>query len=136
LPALTAVPFAERRTVPIVGFSDVTVLLAWAGQGGMVAIHGPVLTQLGHLPPEDAEAMFTLLERPDPPQGFSGLMPLSPGQARGRLLGGNLEVLSRLCSTDLISALQPGEPVILLLEDVGERPYRMDRALTQLLLSG
>ena len=61
---------------------------------------------------------------------------IAPGCAAGRLLGGNLEMLSRLCGTALAGALLPGEPVLLLLEEVGEQPYRIDRALTQLLESG
>jgi muramoyltetrapeptide carboxypeptidase len=51
-------------------------------------------------------------------------------------LGGNLELLSRLCGTPLAAALLPGEPVVLLLEEVSEAPYRIDRALTQLWLAG
>jgi muramoyltetrapeptide carboxypeptidase len=136
LPALQAFRTEERRTLPIVGFSDVTVLLAWATLGGMTAIHGPVVTQMGDLPPEDIAALFALLESSRPPGTMTPLQVLSPGTARGRLLGGNLEMLSRLCGTSLQRALLPGEPVILLLEEVGERPYRIDRALTQLLLSG
>jgi muramoyltetrapeptide carboxypeptidase len=60
--------------------------------------------------------------------------PLPP--VRGRLLGGNLEVLSRLCGTALQAALTQSGPVVLLIEEVTEAPYRIDRALTQLLVSG
>ncbi|MCS6915775.1 MAG: LD-carboxypeptidase [Myxococcales bacterium] len=136
LPALCAVPEAERRPVPVVGFSDITVLHAWAASARLTTIHGPVLTQLVSLPPEDVEALFALLEHPGHPPPLEGLVTLRPGRARGRLLGGNLELLSRLCGTALSSALRPGEPVVLLLEEIGEQPYRIDRALTQLRLSG
>jgi hypothetical protein len=54
----------------------------------------------------------------------------------GRLLGGNLEVLSRLCGTPLGDALLHSGEVVLLLEEVTEVPYRIDRALTQLRLAG
>jgi muramoyltetrapeptide carboxypeptidase len=54
----------------------------------------------------------------------------------GRLLGGNLEVLSRLCGTPLGEALLHSGEVVLLLEEVTEAPYRIDRALTQLRLAG
>lgn len=124
------------RPAPIVGFSDVTVLLHWAAAGRLVSVHGPVLTQLGELPAEDADALFSLLESPAPPPPLGGLRTLLPGRAAGRLLGGNLEMLSRLCGTALQGALRPGEPVILLLEEVTEQPYRIDRALTQLRLAG
>jgi muramoyltetrapeptide carboxypeptidase len=56
-----------------------------------------------------------------------------PGRARGRLLGGNLEVFSRLVGTqyapDLVGA-------ILFIEDLAERPYRVDRMITSLDLAG
>src|SRR5262249_9735874 len=51
----------------------------------------------------------------------------------GRLIGGNLELVSRLCGT---AWLPPLDEAVLVLEEVGERPYRIDRALTQLRLSG
>lgn len=136
LSQLCAVPAAERRPVPLCGFSDITVLHAWAAQGCLVSIHGPVVTQLGELPADNVAALLDLLESPAPPPPLAGLTPHFGGSARGRLLGGNIEVLSRLCGTGLADALLPGGPVLLLLEEVGERPYRIDRALTQLLLSG
>lgn len=137
LPALMEVRAEDRRAVPLVGFSDVTVLLLWQAQAGIASVHGPVVTQLGALPGEDVAALFALLEGA-PPADLTGLQALHGGRAEGRLLGGNLEMLSRLCGTPLGQALRPpsGEPVILLLEEVGEAPYRIDRALTQLLLAG
>lgn len=138
LPALLAVPAAELRAVPLVGFSDITVLHAFAALARRRTIHGPVITQLGDLTAGDAEALWGLLEDPAPPPPLGELEPLTAvrTEATGRLLGGNLEVLSRLCGTPLMQALLPGEPVVLLLEEVTEAPYRIDRALTQLLLSG
>lgn len=138
LPQLLALPSSELRPVPLVGFSDITVLHAWAATARLRTIHGPVVTQLGELTAADAAALWTLLEDPAPPPPLEELLPLGAPRApvQGRLLGGNLEVLSRLCGTPLGQALLPGEPVVLLLEEVTEAPYRIDRALTQLLLSG
>jgi len=114
------------------------VLHAWVALGHQRSIHGPVLTQLGELPAPDAAALWALLEDPAPPPPLTDLQALPPAYApvHGRLLGGNLELLSRLCGTPLLAALLPGEPVVLLLEEVTEAPYRIDRALTQLWLSG
>ena len=85
---------------PIVAFSDGTVLLATAARAGVTAIHGPVVTQLGRLPPEDHAALFALLESPEPGLLQGGLEALRPGRADGPLIGGNLEVFSRLARHD------------------------------------
>ncbi len=118
---------------PIVGFSDGTVLLAFAAQAGVASVHGPVVTQLGRLGSEDHAALFSLLESPQPQGLLQGLSPLRLGSAVGPLLGGNLEVFSRLLGTTYLPDL---DGAILFLEEVGERPYRVDRLLTHLQLAG
>jgi muramoyltetrapeptide carboxypeptidase len=85
------------------------------------------------LPAEDHQALFALLESPEPRVLLSGLSALGPGSAQGPLLGGNLEVLSRLLGTPYLPDL---DGAILFLEEVGERPYRVDRLLTHLGLAG
>jgi muramoyltetrapeptide carboxypeptidase len=117
---------------PIVGFSDVTALHAWALHAGVAAVHGPVVTQLARVPDEDVAALFALLESPAPPPPLTGLRALATGRAEGRLVGGNLELVTRLLGTPFALPL---EGAVLLLEEIGERPYRLDRALTQLRLS-
>lgn len=138
--ALDAICASELRPVPLVGFSDITVLHAFLAQRQVISIHGPVVTQLGELPEQDVSALFALLEQAAPPPPLEGLCavrtPAAADLVHGRLLGGNIEVLSRLCGTALGTALCANEPVVLLLEEVSEAPYRIDRALTQMLLSG
>jgi muramoyltetrapeptide carboxypeptidase len=127
-------PAALRaRPLPVVGFSDGTALLAHAARAGVTAIHGPVVTQLGGLPPSDHAALFRLLEQPAPGVVLAGLDELVPGRARGPLLGGNLEVFSRLVGTPYLPDLGGA---ILFIEDLGERPYRVDRLITFLDLAG
>jgi muramoyltetrapeptide carboxypeptidase len=117
----------------IVGFSDVTALLAICFQAGVAAIHGPMFYQFPGLPLEDKNALFTLLEDPEPGVLLTGLEPVVPGVGSGPLVGGNLEVLSRLLGTPL----QPDfDGAVLFLEEVGERPYRVDRLLTHFELAG
>ncbi len=118
---------------PIVGFSDGTLLLSQMARAGVASIHGPVVTQLARIPPSDQEALFAILENPDGRHLLSGLTPLHPGRAAGPLIGGNLEVFSRLLGTPYLPDLAGA---ILFLEDVGERPYRIDRLLTHLELAG
>lgn len=118
---------------PVVGFSDGTVLAAVTAVAGIASIHGPVVSQLARLPEEDHAALFALLESTEPRLLLDGLQVLRAGSASGPLLGGNLEVFSRLLGTPLLPDLQGA---ILFLEDVGERPYRIDRLLTHLELAG
>ncbi len=121
----------RRRRPLLVGFSDVTALHCWAARLGVPSVHGPVVSQLARLPEEDRAALFALLEGEAP--ALSGLECLVPGTASGPLLGGNLTLLAHLCGT-------PQQPDLhgrlLLLEEVGEAPYRIDRLLTQLELAG
>jgi muramoyltetrapeptide carboxypeptidase len=127
-------PAALRaRPVPIVGFSDGTALLAHAARAGVAAVHGPVVTQLANLPTSDHEALFRLLEDPAPGTLLTDLDEIVPGRARGPLLGGNLEVFSRLVGTPFMPDLAGA---ILFIEDLGERPYRVDRLVTHLDLAG
>jgi muramoyltetrapeptide carboxypeptidase len=123
----------RRHAKPIVGFSDGTALLAAAARANMTAIHGPVVTQLGRLPTEDHASLFALLENPEARTLLSHLEELRPGSAVGPLLGGNLEVFSRLLGTSFLPDMTDA---ILFFEDVGERPYRIDRLLTHLELAG
>jgi muramoyltetrapeptide carboxypeptidase len=118
---------------PVVGFSDGTALLGYAARAGVVAIHGPVITQLGGLPEDDQRGLVRLLEEPAPGQLLDGLTEIIPGRAQGRLLGGNLEVFSRLVGTPFMPDVSGA---ILFFEDLAERPYRVDRLLTHLDLAG
>jgi muramoyltetrapeptide carboxypeptidase len=132
LPFLDAAALAARPR-PIVGFSDGTALLAAAARAGIASIHGPVVTQLGNLATADQRALFERLETPGPALLLDGLDGLIPGRVRGPLLGGNLEVFSRLIGTPWLPDVTGG---ILFIEDLGERPYRIDRLLTHLDLAG
>jgi muramoyltetrapeptide carboxypeptidase len=134
LPRLDPEPL-RRAPKLLVGFSDVTTLLCFAlTQGRCTALHGPVVTQLGTLVPEDIARLVELLrgEVPPPLQADDGAC-LHGGTAEGPLLVANLEVLRSLVGTRWLPDLSGW---IVALEEVGERPYRIDRALTQLLQAG
>jgi muramoyltetrapeptide carboxypeptidase len=117
----------------LVGFSDITALHLWLQSHGRISVHGPVLTQLGRLPPGTRERLFTLLEASSPAPALSGTLTYVGGVAEGPLLGGNLSVVTRVLGTPFMPALDGS---ILLLEDQGERPYRLDRMWTHLQLAG
>jgi muramoyltetrapeptide carboxypeptidase len=135
---LRLLPFVDTsalrsRPRPIVGFSDGTALLALTARAGVAAIHGPVVTQLGNLGAGDQRALFDLLETPGGIVLLDGLEGLIPGRVQGPLLGGNLEVFSRLVGTPFMPDVSGA---ILFFEDLGERPYRIDRLFTHLDLAG
>ncbi len=121
------------RPKPLVGFSDITALHAALQAAGWTSIHGPVLTQLGTQPPAVVERLVHLLESTEAPAPPLAGTPLVGGVAEGPLLGGNLSLLTRLLGTPYLPAL---DGAVLLLEDVGERPYRLDRMWTHLALAG
>jgi muramoyltetrapeptide carboxypeptidase len=129
-PAALGQPVTEQ---PIIGFSDITALHQWRQAQGFVSIHGPVLTQLGRLGRSTSERLFSLLESDAPAKPLRGTATFVEGTAEGPLLGGNLSVFTRLLGTPFMPDL---EGAILLLEDVGERPYRLDRMWMHLELAG
>ncbi len=127
----------------VVGFSDLTALHAGLNRAGLVTCHGPVVTQLPRLAPQALDHLEALLFgearppgpglAPAPGAGLAGTAVIRPGSASGPLLGGSLTMLAHLCGTPWLPGLRGA---VLFLEDVGERPYRLDRYLTQLRLSG
>jgi muramoyltetrapeptide carboxypeptidase len=128
----------HRDPKPFVGFSDLTALNAWCARSAQVRpIHGPMVNQLGRVPPEDVAHLFRLLEEPRSmgiwPESFARVGARGGGTVEGRLVGGNLEMMTRLIGTPWAWDLGTG---VVVMEDVGERPYRIDRMLTQLKLSG
>lgn len=118
---------------PLIGFSDITALHLWLAHHGRISIHGPVLTQLGRLERGISERLFALLESPAPRPPLSATATYVGGRAEGPLLGGNLSVLTRVIGTPYMPLL---DGALLLLEDQGERPYRLDRMWTHLRLAG
>jgi muramoyltetrapeptide carboxypeptidase len=117
----------------IVGFSDITALHVEAARAGVASIHGGHVTMLGRADARMRSSFIDVLEYPSSARVFECLEPLVPGAATGPLHGGNLALL-HACAAAGRLALPPG--CILLLEDVTERPYRIDRMLTTLLVGG
>lgn len=132
LPRLDLAALAGARPC-VLGFSDLTCLLNSLATQGLVALHGPVVTQLPRLDQASRDDLAALFRGSPPwPAELRGA-PLNPGQARGPLLGGNLTMLCHLLGTPWFP---DPSGAVLLLEDTGEAPYRLDRLLTQLELAG
>ncbi|HEY7235246.1 MAG TPA: LD-carboxypeptidase [Gemmatimonadaceae bacterium] len=122
----------RRRPKPIIGYSDVTAFhAALATRCEVVSYHGP--TARASLTAFSRDSLQRALSGGDSCGTASNATTLHPGHARGRLVGGNLAILCALMGT-------PYEPdyrdAMLVVEDVNEAVYRIDRMLTQLRLAG
>lgn len=128
-----------RRTPKVfIGYSDNTSLLSWLTcRCGITALHGPMIE--GRLAKGaegfDAASMLAFMQNgagrtlsPD------GVAVVRPGEAAGPLFGGTITQLAASLGTPY--AFDPPAACVLFLEDVNERPYRLDRMLTQLRLAG
>ncbi|WP_405014499.1 LD-carboxypeptidase [Kitasatospora sp. NBC_01539] len=120
----------------LIGSSDITALHeAFAVRLGTTTLHAP-MPATGALTdnPTSAAHLRTVLFEPERVTGLPLTGPqLVPGAARGPLAGGNASLLAASVGTP--TAL-PADGCLLLLEEVGEEPYRLDRILTQLLRAG
>jgi muramoyltetrapeptide carboxypeptidase len=125
-----------RNPKIFVGYSDITALhLAFWKHAGLVSIHGSMagVDMADPMDPFTEELFWRLLTSAKkvgpiafPPPAPEGLV---PGKVSGRLLGGNLALVTALVGT----RHQPRfDDTILYLEDIGEDPYRLDRMFTQL----
>jgi muramoyltetrapeptide carboxypeptidase len=110
----------------LVGFSDASALHALWARAGRGSLHASMVAALGRCDDVLVERWVRAVEG-SPPGPLSGLTAIARGRASGVLLGGNLAVLTALLGTP--HAL-PLAGCVLFLEEVGERPYRVDRMLT------
>lgn len=145
---LDRVDFAgfARHPKPVIGYSDITVLLLglWT-QTGVATFHGPMSrTPMPNFSRWHFDRVLTNVSRPGtlgrlaprpevliPRDGR--IITITPGVARGRLIGGNLTLLQALVGTRYLPDLRGA---ILFLEDVGEDVYRIDRMLAHLRMAG
>jgi muramoyltetrapeptide carboxypeptidase len=123
-------PWAAFARSPkwLVGFSDITALHAECAKVGVASVHGPNVTGLGRATPWDRACFMAALERPSHARAWT-LEPIVDGSARGVVVGGNVALLVAQAAAGRL--LVP-EGALVVLEDVTERPYRVDRMLTSL----
>ena len=124
---------------PIIGYSDVTALLAFVTtRCGLVSFHGPMLE--GRLAKGadgyDQLSFERALCHAEPMGEFDapGVEVIVPGECVGPIIGGTVTQL--LASLGTPYAFDPPAGYVLFLDEVGERPYRLDRMVTQLRQSG
>lgn len=118
---------------PIIGYSDITALHAAVQRKcGLITYHGPTAREpLSDFSRDSFER--AIVAQTDSCGEAPMAREVRQGRASGRLVGGNLAVLTSLCGTPFMPDLTDG---ILILEDIGEPVYRIDRMLQQLRLSG
>jgi len=128
-----------KNPKPFIGYSDVTAVLnTLVFKCGMPAFHGPMVRDFHDESEADDQTLRGFLEvlrgtYKDWPQLLEGAAVLREGKAEGPIVGGNLTMLASLAGT---ATKFSADGAILLLEDVGEYVYRMDRALVQLRRAG
>jgi muramoyltetrapeptide carboxypeptidase len=134
LDRLDAAAFRAARK-PIVGYSDVTALLLWQRRcAGLVGFHGPMLERGSDVDPAALRALIAALTGTarEADRRWKGTARIA-GRRTGRLVGGNLALVAASLGT-------PWEVdtrgAILLVEDVHEPPYRIDRLFQQLRAAG
>ncbi len=131
----------QKNPKALIGYSDITALLnAIYLKTGLVGFHGPVgasdfteynKTQLEALLLHPQANHIIKMAPDDPTQTDEAFKPeiVHPGIAQGTLVGGNLSLLAAMAGTSYAPDLK-GK--LLFIEDIGEKPYRLDRMLTQM----
>ncbi|MBD2344971.1 S66 peptidase family protein [Anabaena subtropica] len=131
-------PLMRSHAKILMGYSDITsLLIAINARSRIMTFHGPVATStwtpfmLEYLKLILFNAEAVTLQNTNSPEGK--VQTIAPGKAKGKLVGGNLSVLTAMVGSPYLPAWQNR---ILFLEDVNEGVYRVDRMLTQLKNAG
>jgi len=119
----------------LIGFSDITILHNAISNMGIASIHGIMAKQLTELPVESEQVknLRNILTGNLPAYTIPGEEYNRIGQAQGKLLGGNLSVLMGLRGSQYDLKYKNA---ILFIEDIGEKPYQIDRMIQNLRFSG
>src|ERR1700757_4377179 len=134
---LSGIPWDSLDNRPVIGFSDTTVLHISLFNAGIVSVHGPGLASLG-ADDESAdefswEALRSLLSE-GRDSLLTGQLLCGPAEAvAGKLIGGNLTVIASLAGT---KHAMRADGAIVVLEDVNEPTYKIERCLWQIIESG
>ena len=138
LPLLSADEARQARKA-FLGYSDLTSFLVYQTvRCELVSFHGPMLaSDFGRgRDGYDRDSLLRCVMQAEPLGELepTGLETLHPGEAAGVLLGGTLSQLVGSLATPF--AFAPPAGYVLFIDEVGEKPYRLDRMLTQLHHSG
>lgn len=121
----------------LIGFSDITALHSALQSHGIMSIHGPMTKHFSEEGPSELSVLYTKAAISGRDLNYT--IPVDypfwnrEGKATGTLIGGNLSVYTSLFGSKFNKIPRNG---ILLLEDIGEEPYRIDRMIYQLKIAG
>jgi muramoyltetrapeptide carboxypeptidase len=131
-------PLMRSHAKILMGYSDITsLLLAINARSRIMTFHGPVATStwtpfmLNYLQRILFNGEAVTLQNTNSPEGQ--VQTITPGTAKGKLVGGNLSVLSAMVGSPYLPSWYQS---ILFVEDTNEDIYRVDRMLTQLKNAG
>lgn len=139
-------PAIKKNPKIFIGYSDITALhLAIFSQTGLVTFHGPVAVStwnsfsVEHLKKILFDKDALLLQNPTDKgdelvQTTNRIRTITPGTAKGQLLGGNLSVMTGIMGSKYFP--KDWKNKILYIEDIGEEIYAIDRMMSQLYLGG
>ncbi len=136
---LDRLDFAAIKDNPkwLIGFSDITVLHAALQNHGIMSIHGPMAKHFSEEGAANLSVLYTKAAISGKDLNYT--IPVEypflnrEGKATGTLFGGNLSVYASLLGSKYSKTPRNG---ILLIEDIGEEPYRIDRMIYQLKIAG
>lgn len=121
----------------MIGFSDITTLHSAFQTNGLMSIHGPMAKHFSDEGESDISVFYAKMALMGKSLNYN--IPIESfslkreGKTTGTLFGGNLSVLTSLLGSKYIKVPRSG---ILFLEDIGEKPYKVDRMIYQLKISG
>lgn len=119
---------------PLLGYSDITALHVALNRRGLPTFHAPMVTAFGKpLAPWAEQSFIAALAGTPDDQGRTAVETIVPGHAQGIVGGGCLSLLADSLGTPEAFS---GRGKIVLLEDVNEKPHRLDAMLTHLLNAG
>lgn len=135
----------KRRNIPLLGYSDITALhLGMYSKGIRSCFVSPMAAKFSELEADEYSAnslKYALSKfygqagscQFRMPDERTGLRTIKQGEAQGPLFAVNLAILCSLCGTEYMPDMSGA---VLLVEDVGEAPHRLDRMMAQLKLCG
>ena len=121
----------------LIGFSDITALHTTFQAHGLMSIHGPMAKHFADEGEADLSVLYTKMAFSGKPLKYTIPVESSylnrEGTATGTVFGGNLSVFTSLLGSKYLKVPRNG---ILFLEDIGEKPYKVDRMMYQLKIAG
>lgn len=118
----------------LIGFSDITILHQALLSTGYISIHSVMAKQFAELPNSESVVLLeNILKGKIPKYKISSDSSNRIGKAKGKLVGGNLSVFIGMRATPYDISFKKS---ILFIEDIGEKPYQIDRMLQNLRISG